>query len=304
MQKLPPLGALRYFKVAAENLSFKLAAEQLFVSQAAVSQHIKTLESHLGCQLFVRKNREIGLSSQGRLLLPFVQRGFSEFQKGIAQLRDDNHPNVLKITVLPSIATFWLLPRLHLFRQQYPELQVKLLPNDLVLGFDDFNLDLAIRYGKGEYENLESRYLFSDRALLVAHPSLVHEGIKPADLQNLPLIKENYSDTEDAWVDFIAKYQLPSTILDDAIEIRDATPAMVGAVMAGQGVSMVRQSLVEDYLNNGQLVSLFDYYHRCKDSYYFVAPQHHFSFDKVKAFESWVRKEAENLIEAVASERG
>ncbi len=301
MKKLPALGALRYFKTAAEHLSFKAAAEELFVTQAAISQHIKTLENQLGCKLFIRGNREVSLTAQGRILLPYVQRGFRELSKGVAKIEEDFHPNVLKITVLPSIATFWLIPRLHRFRSLHPELQVRLNPDHFVVNYDNFNLDLAIRYGKGEYENLESRYLFSDRVFLVAHPSLVPDAMKPSDLHKLPLITENYHDTNDAWDDFLPKHGLSHAILQNAIEIRDATPALVGAVLAGQGVSMVRQSLVEDYLNNGQLVKLFGYSHRCRDSYYLVAPEHHFGFAKLKAFESWLREEAKDLIRAVNS---
>lgn len=301
MKKVPGLGGLKYFKAAAENLSFKLAAEQLFVTQAAVSQHIKALESQLGCQLFIRKNREITLTAQGRTLLPYVQKAFSELQKGIAQLEQDNHPNVLKITVLPSIATFWLIPRLHHFRERYPNIQVRLMPDPFVVGFDNFNLDLAIRYGVGQYENLESRFLFSDKALLVSHPKLVNQHTKPEDLSRLPLIRENYPDTDQAWEAFLQQYNFSEQLLEDAVEIRDATPALVGAVLAGQGVSMIRQSLVEDYLQNGQLVKLFDFAHQCRDSYYLVAPQHHFKFEKVKVFEQWVREEADALI---ASLRG
>jgi LysR family transcriptional regulator, glycine cleavage system transcriptional activator len=296
MRKLPALSGLKYFKAAAEHLSFKLASEQLFVTQAAVSQHIKSLEEQLGCQLFTRKNREVSLTAQGRLLLPYVQKAFSELQKGIAQLEQDNDPNVLKITVLPSLATFWLLPRLHLFRERHPHIQVRLMPDPFVVDFDNFNLDLAIRYGVGEYENLESRYLFSDKALLVTHPKLVKPGTMPQDLPSLPLIRENYHDTDEAWEAFLTQYKMDKSLLNKAVEIRDATPALVGAVLAGQGISMIRQSLVEDYLQNGQLLKLFDFAHQCRDSYYLVAPQHHFKFEKVRAFELWVREEANALI--------
>lgn len=298
LNKLPALGALKYFKVAAERLSFKLAAEELFVTQAAISQQIKALEDQLGCRLFVRKNREVNLTPQGQILLPFVQKGFREIQKGLSQLEEDNHPNVLKITVLPSIATFWLIPRLHLFRKEYPDLQVKLIPDPSVVDYENFNLDLAIRYGVGEYENLESRYLFSDRVFLVAHPSLVKHNMLPGDLMELPIITENYDDTQDAWQSFLSHNQMSFRHLKNKFEIRDATPAMVGAILAGQGIAMARQSLVQDYLKNGQLVKLFEFQHRCQRSYYITAPDYHFGFPKVRAFENWLREAASDLIAA------
>ncbi|MCC2608160.1 LysR substrate-binding domain-containing protein [Planctobacterium marinum] len=301
-RRLPALGALKYFKVAAETLSFKLAAEALFVSQAAISQHIKTLESQLGCKLFVRKNREVSLTAQGRLLLPYVQKGFSEFQKGIAQLEEDNHPNILKLSVLPSIATFWLIPRLHLFRGEFPDLQVKLIPDPNVVAFDDFNLDLAIRFGPGKYDNLSSRFLFPDRVLLVCHPHRVPDNVTPDDLRHLPVITENYHDTDDAWDAFFQRYQLRKSDFKNHFEIRDATPALVGAVLAGQGIAMVKQSLVQDYLASKQLISLFGFSHLCDFACYLVAPDFHFNFPKVIAFESWLREQAKSLVTAMSAE--
>lgn len=296
INKLPALGALKYFKVAAEQLSFKLAADQLFVTQAAISQHIKSLENQVGCKLFIRRNREVSLTPQGQILLPYVQKAFREIHKGLSQLEEDNHPNVLKITVLPSIATFWLIPRLHLFRAEHPELQVKLIPNSSVVNFDNFNLDVAIRYGEGKYENLESKYLVSDQVYLVAHPNLVSPNMMPADLQDLPVITENYHDTNDAWQQFLADHRFSFKYLKNRFEIRDSTPAMVGAVLAGQGVAMVRRSLVLDYLKNGQLIHLFGFSHPCEWSYYMVAPEYHFSFPKVQAFETWLRNAVNDFL--------
>ncbi|WP_338291034.1 LysR substrate-binding domain-containing protein [Planctobacterium marinum] len=298
--RLPSLGALKYFKVAAETLSFKLAAESLFVSQAAISQHIKTLESQLGCKLFIRKNREVRLTAQGQLLLPYVQKGFSEFQKGIAQLQEDNHPNILKLNVLPSIATFWLIPRLHLFRNEYPDLQVKLIPDPDVVAFEDFNLDLAIRFGPGKYDNLSSRLLYTDRVVMVSHPHLIQSDLQPDDLRHLPVITENYSDTDDAWEVFLHRYQFRFDDFRNRFEIRDATPALVGAVLAGQGIAMVKQSLVQDYIASNQLVTLFGFSHICDYACYLVAPDFHFNFPKVQAFESWLKEQTKPTIAALS----
>lgn len=296
LNKLPALGALKYFKSAAEQLSFKLAAEELFVTQAAISQHIKSLEGQLGCKLFIRKNRTVNLTAQGQILLPYVQKAFRELQKGLSQLEEDNHPSVLKITVLPSLATFWLIPRLHLFRAAFPDLQVKLIPDSSVVNFDNFNLDMAIRYGEGKYDNLDSRPLFSDEVFLVAHPSLILSGMIPDGLKETPVITENYHDTNDAWRVFLTQNQLSFEQLNNHFEIRDSTPALVGAVLAGQGVAMVRRSLVIDYLRNGQLVQLFDFSHACEWTYYMVAPEYHFSFPKVQAFEKWLIHASSDLI--------
>ena len=89
MHKLPPLNSLRYFLVAAQTLSFKQAAEELFVTQAAISQHIKTLETHLGVGLFIRGTRRVSLTEEGKRFIPYIQAGFDNFNKGVALLTED-----------------------------------------------------------------------------------------------------------------------------------------------------------------------------------------------------------------------
>ena len=105
MHKLPPLNSLRYFLVAAQTLSFKEAADKLYVTQAAISQHIKTLESHLGRQLFVRGKLQVQLSEVGKRLLPDIQQGFECFSRGVGLLQDDPKPNMLNLTVIESLSS-------------------------------------------------------------------------------------------------------------------------------------------------------------------------------------------------------
>jgi LysR family glycine cleavage system transcriptional activator len=114
--------------VAAQTLSFKKAAEQLFVTQAAISQHIKTLEAHLGLKLFIRGTRRVSLPEDGKRLEPFIQAGFEHFYKGVAHLTEDANPDVLNVTVVESLSARWLVPRLQSFQEQHPDIRVRLEP--------------------------------------------------------------------------------------------------------------------------------------------------------------------------------
>lgn len=295
MQKLPPLNSLRYFLVAAQSLSFKEAADRLFVTQAAISQHIKTLEAHLGRQLFVRGNRQVQLSEDGRRLLPDIQQGFECLSRGVARLQEDPAPNVLNITVIESFSSRWLVPRLYSFQEQHPNISVRIQPSNSLLEFDDSGLDLALRFGEGVYPGLESRFLMNDRFCLVCHPSLLIPSLTPDKLNVLPMLEENSSDIHLAWQHFFTQNNISGNDYKRALSVENSTVTIVEAALAGQGIAMLRHSLIYQQLARQQLVPLFDYSYPCKYAYYLVAPAHHFEQQKVQQFEDWLKKEMQDI---------
>ncbi len=288
LNKLPPLNSLRYFLVAAQTLSFKQAAEELFVTQAAISQHIKTLESHLGVQLFIRGTRRVSLTEDGKRLMPHIQAGFDSFNKGVALLSEDANPDVLNVTVVESLSTRWLVPRLQFFQEQHPEIRVRLEPCNRVKDFSGTDIDLALRFGEGEYIGLESRFLLKDKYVLVCHPSLIKSSLTPQDLYQLPLLEESGPVTGEAWQSFLTRYNLKENSFKKVLEVDDSTVTIIDAALAGQGFAMLRYNLIYQQIQRGQLVTLFDFSHPSAYSYYLVAPSHHFSKPKVQLFEKWL----------------
>jgi LysR family glycine cleavage system transcriptional activator len=288
MNKLPPLNSLRYFLAAAQSLSFKQAAEQLFVTQAAISQHIKTLEIHLGVQLFTRGTRQVTLTEDGKLLLPHIKAGFDNFNKGVALLSEDINPNVLNVTVVESLSNRWLVPRLQFFLEKHPQIRVRLEPSNQVKGFSGTDIDLAIRFGEGEYLGLESRFLLKDKFVLVCHPSLIQKELTPQNLYQLPLLEEKEPLTGEAWQVFLARHKLNENSFKKILEVDDSTVTIIDAVLAGQGFAMLRYNLIYQQIQRRQLVSLFDFSHPSAYSYYLVAPSHHFKKTKVRLFEKWL----------------
>lgn len=296
MKKLPPLNSLRYFLVAAQNLSFKKAAEHLFVTQAAISQHIKTLETHLGLQLFIRETRRVSLTEDGKRLIPFIEAGFDYFEQGVALLTEDANPDVLNVTVVESLSTRWLVPRLQFFQDQHPKIRVRLEPCNSVRDFKGTDIDLAIRFGEGNYAGLESRFLLKDRYVLVCHPRLIQPNITPQELYKLPLLEERGAITGEAWQTFLARHKLDEHKFNKTLEVDDSTVTIVDAALAGQGFAMLRYNLIYQQIQHQQLVSLFDFSHPSAYSYYLVAPHHHFSKPKVQLFETWLREAMEDII--------
>jgi LysR family glycine cleavage system transcriptional activator len=288
LHKLPPLNSLRYFLAAAQTLSFKQAAEQLFVTQAAISQHIKTLETHLGVQLFIRGTRRVSLTEDGKRLIPFIQAGFDNFNQGVALLTEDANPDVLNVTVVESLSTRWLVPRLQFFQERHPEIRVRLEPCNRVRDFSGTDIDLAIRFGEGSYPGLESRFLLKYKYVLVCHPSLISSDITPKDLYKLPLLEENGPVTGEAWQLFLSRHKLNGNRFKKTLEVDDSTVTIVDAALAGQGFAMLRYNLIYQQIQRRQLVSLFDFSHPSAYSYYLVAPSHHFSKLKVQLFEKWL----------------
>lgn len=288
MTKLPPLNSLRYFLAAGQSLSFKQAAEQLFVTQAAISQHIKTLELQLGVQLFDRGTRQVSLTEDGARLLPYVQAGFDNFIKGVALLSEENNPDVLNVTVVESLSTRWLVPRLQFFQEQYPEIRVRLEPCNRVRNFTGTDIDLAIRFGEGTYAGLESRFLLKDKYVLVCHPSLIGQDLTPQNLHKLPLLEESGPVTGEAWQVFLANHKLKENSFKKVLEVDDSTVTIIDAALAGQGFAMLRYNLIYQQIQRRQLVSLFDFTHPSAYSYFLVAPSHHFSKPKVQLFEKWL----------------
>ncbi|TMP31843.1 LysR family transcriptional regulator [Pseudoalteromonas rubra] len=285
--KMPPFKGLWYFRVAAQLGSFKLAAEALFVTQAAISQQIRALESALGCELFDRQVRKVTLTREGMALLPHLTQAFSQIEQGIEALQAEPQPNVLNLSVLSSFATCWLLPKMPLFNQVNPHLQLRIDPSDAQADFRNGDADIGIRFGLGEYPGLKSELIAEDTVLLVYKPGLIDPN-KPlkAQLASLPFIQDICPDAQQAW-----------TALNHDLGNREPKPSQMGidnaalmlqAAVAGQGAAMLRKSLLEQAVSLGQLDVYPHFSWPCRYKYYLVAPAAHFEWPKVQAFRNWL----------------
>lgn len=292
MQNLPPLRALQAFRYAARELSFKAAAEALNISQAAVSTHIRGLEDVLGLKLFVRLTREVKLTREGRELSGYVEVGFQELEKGIALFSPNADPGRLTVATVPSFASRWLVPRLASFQEIHPEIKLSLQPSLELVDFQGDGVDLAIRFGNGNYPGLECRPLLEEKLLPVCHGSLIDfEPVTPAFLAGLPWLVDESIDMESSWLEFQEK--LGTKIPDSSIKLRVSEgTTLVEAVLAGRGIALMRYSLVADLLNSGLLLCPMDISVPAEYQYFLVAPEAKFRTDKVRAFVSWITREA------------
>ena len=161
-RRLPSLNALRAFEAAARQLSFTKAAEELHVTQAAISHQVKALEEQLGLQLFRRLNRRLLLTDPGQAYLSTLTAVFDEIDEATERLAAAHSGGSLRVSVLPSMAARWLLPRLSRFRERHPDIDVLVSAAHTLADFRRDDMDLAIRYGKGVYPGLEAVFMMRD----------------------------------------------------------------------------------------------------------------------------------------------
>ncbi|MHC6528245.1 MULTISPECIES: LysR substrate-binding domain-containing protein [unclassified Vibrio] len=287
-ERMPPLQGLYYFYTAAELGSFKLAAEALFVTAAAVSQQIRQLEDWLGVELFIRQHRRVKLTAEGGILYQQTKRGFDHIQDGVRQVNQDPNPNQLSISTLPSFAQHWLVPRIGQFRQQHPELAMLIEPRNELINFQDSNVDICIRYGRGHYPNLESR-LFMDEVLYpVCHPlyQQQHDIYQLDDLHRAELIEDTWPDINwDVWLKNIGQLPKPT------IQYHGSQFVLEGA-LAVQGVALTKHSLAFRYIQEGKLVRIGDIALRPEYQYYLCAPAGYFRRPKIALFCEWIEEQA------------
>ncbi|NQZ05758.1 MAG: LysR family transcriptional regulator [Algicola sp.] len=293
MKNLPPLKALRVFLAAAQHQSFKAAAEQLFVTQAAVSQQIRQLEEHLQCQLFDRQSKQTSLTEEGQILFPYIERAFSQITCGVEALKTDPNPNLLRITSLHSFTSLFLIPKISDFQARYPKTMVQFAPSNQLVSFGQAELDIGIRLGKGDYPGLTAKKIADNPLVLVASPMLIKAGTNNVkEIFSHPLLEDTSSDTQAALAQCCERFGVDRSGLKSLIKVNDSVP-LIDATLAGRGIAIVSRFLIADHLRRGQLINVLDYSFISPYSLYIVAPDQHFGWKKIAIFEQWFRGEFE-----------
>ena len=296
-RRLPPLTALRAFEAAARHLSFAKAAEELSVTPAAVSHQIKALEAQLGVALFRRANRAIWLTDAGQACLPDLREGFDRLEAGIRRLREQQSRGQLTVSAPPAFAAKWLLQRLEGFRNRHPEIDVRLDASTTLSDFERDGVDLAVRYGLGDYQGVDSRRLLCEEVFPVCSPSLLDgpEPLRrPADLCRHTLIHEDLYPYDQPHADW--RMWLDASGLRDLDSSRGprftSSELALQSAIDGHGVALGRSVVVEHDLAAGRLVKPFELAYPVAFAYYLVAPHGWQLRPKVAAFGHWLMAEA------------
>ncbi|MGB0670735.1 MAG: transcriptional regulator GcvA [Rhodospirillales bacterium] len=289
MGRLPPLNALRAFEAGARHLSFTRAAEELNVTPAAISHQVKQLEDDLGRALFVRLPRRLGLTDEGRRLLPAVTDALGRIQDVVDDLRKPLGAT-LTISTTPSLSARWLARRIGGFMALVPEVEVKIHHSFTSVDFTrPGEVDVALRWGKGQWPGTEAVFLMPAQMSPVCAPSLLEKGPplkKPEDLVHHQLIHErDYT----YWTEWLKGAGI--TTVDPRRGLTAADPSIVDqAVLSGQGIAMGRLALLVRHLVNGALVKPFDL--AVNDfAYWIVYPENTPEGSLATKFRDWVLRE-------------
>ena len=295
-RRLPPLNAIRAFEAAARHLSFTKAAEELFVTQAAISHQIKALEAALGLQLFRRFNRRLMLTDAGQAYLPPLREALDGIAAATERLRAAERTGSLKVSVLPSFAAKWLLPRLSRFRDRHPEIDVLVSASNALVDFAREEADIAIRYGFGQYAGHEVEFLMGDRIFPVCSPKLLETGPPlrgPADLGRHTMLHDAdaLADESESWRVWLDAAGVSGVDPSRGPGFSDSSMLLQAAV-DGQGVALGRSALAALDLEAGRLVQPFGPSIPSNLSYFIVTPRGAGERPKVRLFHDWLLEEA------------
>jgi LysR family transcriptional regulator, glycine cleavage system transcriptional activator len=289
MAKLPPLNALKCLEAAARSQSFSRAAEELHVTQSAVSHQIRLLEDWFGTSLFERRGRQTVPTPKGEELARSLAEAFDIIGVACKRIAQSDAGPALTIAALPSIATIWLIPRLTRFFAERPEISVKVVYafHEQTLDFDD--IDIAILWGTGEWEGCRATRFLDGATVAVCNRALLdREGPldSPQALLGRPLLHD--TDRHD-WQTYMRRAGLkhagpaPGPIFQDFNLLR-------AAALAGQGIALCPKLLIADDLDSGRLVQVSDVVIKEDHAYYVIEPADpgHRHAAAIAAFKSWL----------------
>lgn len=297
LARLPPLTSLRAFVATARHLNFVRAAEELHVTSAAVGQQIRLLEDYLGQPLFNRVRGQLQLTPAGRSLMPGLTDAFDAVLAAMSQFAAGDQEQPIRVSVAPSFASKWLIPRLEALRRAAPGLQVLLDASTQLTDLDTGDADCVIRYGSGAYPGLAVDPLFSEAILPVCSPEFAdRHGLwnRPEAIEGVPLLHEEGAEHDHScpdWQAWLRAEGLSYRLSQGGFRLNQSS-LVLDAALAGQGLGLGKIRLAEAEIRSGRLVSPFGSPQPVSFSYYFATTAHKARLMRVDLFRSWLLGEA------------
>jgi len=289
--RLPPLNSLRFFAAAGRYLSFTQAAKSLFVTQAAVSHQIKALEDFLGVKLFRRRNRTLYLTVEGQSYYHEIKAILTHLSRATERVQAVSSKGSLTVSLPPSFAILWLVPRLADFNQEHPEIDVRIKAVDLADGSLTDDVDVAIYYGRGKWPDLQVDLLFSEYIVPVCSPDIITPE-KPLsrvkDLAHHVLLHD--ADTKE-WKTFAKMYNLTDLAINQG-GIFSHSSMVLQAAIHGQGVALANNILVQPELEAKRLIAPLKERMQTNMGFYAVCHKAQATSGRNSAFREWITRVA------------
>jgi LysR family transcriptional regulator, glycine cleavage system transcriptional activator len=309
--RLPPLNSLRVFEAAARHLSFKEAAAELHITQAAVSHQVKSLEEYLGVKLFRRSARGVQLTDAARACLPKLREGFDALAAAVETLRERGEEAELVITAPPVFTARWLMPRLADFSKREPKIELHVfasskmvdagaLDSSTLVGDLDLRTEssaVQIHLGAGNYPGHRADRLFGVSIAAVASPDLKPELKAPEDLKNHTLLHDEAMEIVaggNAWRKWLQAAGVADRVDADRGPHFSSNILSLEAASQKLGVALALRPLVNADIASGRLVAPFDIEVKPGSAYYLVCPEVIADRPAVAAFRKWLLEQAKN----------
>lgn len=306
---LPALDFFRGFESAARHLSFTKAAEELFVTQSAVSRQIQALEERLGVKLFTRRNRGLALTEEGHQMYRATDVALRTLRDAVERISPGDLQKLVTVTSSMAFCSLWLIPRLSGFRKTYPGVDVRISANNQILDLDRERIDIGIRYCPVRAAPQGSIRMFGEEIAPVCSPQLLKDRVRPltspADLRHHSLL--HFEDTYGSipwleWDVWLESAGLPE--LRPAGSLRFSHyDQVIRSALDGQGVALGRRPLVTQFLADGSLVQPFPCDSVTDRAYFIVRTGATQARGEVNDFVTWLRSESETLVRTMEKDR-
>jgi LysR family glycine cleavage system transcriptional activator len=291
LRRLPSLNALKAFEAAARHESFTKAADELSVTQGAVSHQVKALEAELGLRLFNRERQRLVITDAGRSYLEVVRDAFDRLAVGTHRVLQLQQSGVLTVTTSPNFAGKWLVHRLGRFVEAHPDIDLRVSASLQHIDFTQEDIDLAVRHGDGQWPGLHVTRLCAEELFPICSPKFMRgRGAlrSPADLARRTLLHVN--DRRD-WSKWLEAAQVAGVDADHGPIFNQASMA-IDAAIDGQGIALARTALAAWDLCAGRLVRPFAFALKAPYAYWIVCPKSTASLPKIATFRDWLLAEA------------
>jgi LysR family glycine cleavage system transcriptional activator len=294
VEKIPPLNALRAFDAVSRLGSISAASKALNVSASSISQHITSLETYLNTPLFERKSNRLILTEEGEKYHTSIRPAFDLISQATYELTSTVEEGPLRVSVVPSLAHGWLLGQLEVFEAQSPTVQLSIVSSSELVNFDRDDVDLAIRYGAGSYDDADSQLILMDFVAPVCTPDFARSIQTPADIFNVRRAHASGSNplVVTKWVDWAANFLQvgdPDMLDQGKGPIFDDAMALLSSVLQGRCVGLARYSLAKKYLDEGELVAPVGSWVPAKGGYYVLTPKRRSPKLAAKKFRKWIK---------------
>ena len=288
--RLPPLNALKAFEAAARHESFTRAAEELCVTQGAVSHQVKALEAELAIKLFNRERQRLIITEAGRDYLAVVRDALDRIAVGTERLLQRQNAGVLTVSTSPDFAAKWLVHRLGHFAEAHAGIDLRVSATMHHVDFAREDVDMAVRHGDGNWPGLDAVQLSAEQLFAICSPKLMsgRRLARPADILKFPLI---HLDSRADWT----KWLRVAGISDDNVRhgpVLNRASMVIDAAINGQGIALARTTLAAWDLINGRLVRPFAEALRLSKTYWIVCPKATSNVPKIVTFRDWLLAEA------------